>query len=186
VKLNLGCGQTRLDGYLNVDKSPVCQPDQVMDLEALPWPFATSSVDEVLARHVMEHLGATTDVYLAIWQEIYRVCRPGARVVVVVPHPRHDSFLVDPTHVRPILPESLAMFSKTRNQDWKNRGVSNTPLGFYLDVDFEVTAVQQRLDPFWQQQVDAGQITEAEVLATARLYCNVVQEITILLEVRKS
>jgi hypothetical protein len=48
-------------------------------------------------------------------REIYRVCRHDAVVHVVVPHPRHDDFINDPTHVRPITPEVLSLFDRSTN-----------------------------------------------------------------------
>ena len=57
LKLNLGCGKRRREGFINVDSQPGCQPDLVLDLEALPWPWADDSVDEVDLIHVLEHLG---------------------------------------------------------------------------------------------------------------------------------
>ncbi len=78
LKLNLGCGRRKLDGYVNIDKSPVFAPDVVLDLEALPWPFETGSVSEILAIHVLEHLGQKTDTFLGIIAEMYRVCRDTA------------------------------------------------------------------------------------------------------------
>lgn len=179
MKLNLGCGQWKLPGYLNVDVSPACEPDLVVDLEALPWPWGDDSCEEVVLSHVLEHLGEKVSTYLAIYQELYRVCQPGALVRVTVPHPRHDLFLIDPTHLRPILPESLMMLSKRRNREWKAQGIADTPLGLYLDVDFEVGEVVHRLDPFWEAQVEAGKMTHAEALTVARTYVNVIRETTI-------
>ena len=78
MRLNLGCGQDKRDGWTNVDKMAAAEPDQVVDLEELPWPWPDSSVEEVAMKHVLEHLGAETDVYLGIIKELYRVCRHGA------------------------------------------------------------------------------------------------------------
>ena len=161
MKLNLGCGNERLAGFLNVDKFG--EPDLVCDLERFPWPWADSSVDEVRLHHVLEHLGETTAVYLGVLRELYRVCQGGARVHVTVPHPRHDDFLTDPTHVRAVLAESFQLLSKAKCLDWKARGVSNTPLALYLGVDFEVERVAHTLDPQWQAQLDAGKVKAAEL-----------------------
>ena len=89
LKLNLGCGTRQLEGYLNVDMSPECNPDQVVDLEELPWPFEDNSTEQIVMSHVLEHLGADSKVFLGIMSELYRVCRHGALIQVIVPHPRH-------------------------------------------------------------------------------------------------
>lgn len=185
MKLNLGCGNWKLPGYLNVDRQSACQPDQVVDLEALPWPFPDDSCEEVILSHVLEHLGETRAIYLGILKELHRICRPGARVQVTVPHPRHDLFLIDPTHVRAILPESLGMLSKKKNHEWQRDGIADTPLGLYLDVDFEIREVTYLLDPFWESQIAAGKMTRDGVLAISRSYANVIQETTIKLQAIK-
>ena len=116
MRLNLGCGDKRMPGWRNVDKIAMCNPDEVVDLERLPWPWPDDSVEEILLSHVLEHIGQTPDVYLGIIKEIYRVCRDGAKITIVVPHPRHDHFLQDPTHVRVVTPEGLNMFSQAANR----------------------------------------------------------------------
>lgn len=127
MKLNLGCGRNHKDGYVNVDKEPAADPDRIVDLEEFPWPFDDDSIDEILMCHVLEHLGRETGVFLGIMKEIYRVCAADAVVTIVVPHPRHDHFLGDPSHVRPILPETMLLFSKEMNRQWESVGSSHTP-----------------------------------------------------------
>jgi|GEM_PF-1906114 len=39
LKLNIGCGFNKIDGYVNVDAFPDCSPDVLWDLETTPWPF---------------------------------------------------------------------------------------------------------------------------------------------------
>ena len=185
MRLNLGSGQWKLEGYVNVDRSPESAPDRVVDLEQLPWPFEDGSAEEVVMSHVLEHLGESTTVYFGILKELYRICRPGAEVKITVPHPRHDTFLIDPTHVRAILPESMALLSKKRNLECKAKGISDTPLGLYLDVDFEVVEVSQLLDPLWEKELASGKMSESEVLGISRLYSNVIKEITIVMKAVK-
>ena len=186
MKLNLGCGFNKLDGYVNVDKFETCAPDRVVDLEQTPWPFETSSVDEIQMIHVLEHLGATPDLFLGIIKELYRVCRPGARIRIEVPHPRHEHFLNDPTHVRVITPGVLSLFSKANCREWEASGVSNTPLALYLDVDFEIRKNEMMLDQTYLDLLMSGQKTEAEIMDLARTLNNVVNEYRIELEVLKA
>jgi hypothetical protein len=151
----MGCGQHHKDGFVNVDKYPPA--DVVCDLEkyyrgldhkliGIEWPWDTSSVDEVIFHHSLEHMGATVDGFLHIFKELYRVCVAGAVVKITVPHPRNDDFINDPTHVRIITPMILELFSKKNNKLWAEMGTPNTPLGLQLNVDFEIIKAEAALD----------------------------------------
>jgi hypothetical protein len=176
MKLNLGCGQHKLPGYVNVDKYAACAPDRVVDLEVTPWPFADGAADEIVMNHVLEHLGQQTQTFLAIMQELYRVMKPGARLHLGVPHPRSESFLGDPTHVRPISPAVLSLFSRRGNQECKEKGWANTPLAFYLGVDFEIEQTVHVLTPRWKRKVDSGAVTMEELKEAIETHHNVVDE----------
>jgi SAM-dependent methyltransferase len=177
VKLNLGCGQNRLDGFLNTDREPAVEPDVVMDLEDFPWPFDTDSVDEVVANHVLEHVGATPELFIGVMQELYRVCRGGAVVRIAVPHPRHDNFLDDPTHVRAVTPTTLALFSKKCCAEWKRTGMANSPLALYAGVDFDVREVNVVMEEKYRGRADAEELAEH--------WNNVAMEYRMVLEVIK-
>lgn len=185
MKLNLGCGANKKPGYLNVDQFPGCEPDMVLDLEETPWPWEDNSFNEVLLIHVLEHLGANPVVFVNIMKELYRICAPGAVIRVEVPHPRHNSYMTDPTHVRPVLPETLEMFSKTRNREWQKLGFATTPLGLMHDVDFNLLGVDYDLDHDWKLLMNGGKVTEDEVKLAMRRYNNVVNQITMMLQVVK-
>jgi hypothetical protein len=176
MRLNLGCGGKKLDGWVNVDKIAAAAPDGVVDLEVLPWPWPDDSVDEVLLSHVLEHLGARTDVYLGIIKELYRVCRDGTKVKIVVPHPRHDHYLNDPTHVRPITAEGIAMFSQAANRAWIAAGVANTPLGIYMGVDFVLETHNSVLDEPWLGRLARKELSENEVRQAIQNFNNVVRQ----------
>jgi hypothetical protein len=183
LRLNLGSGQHPIPGYLNVDIAG--EPDLKLDLESLPWPWENDSVSEVVLRHVLEHLGQQTSLFLDIIKELYRVCQDNALVQIVVPHPRHDHYLADPTHVRPIDANTMALFSKANNQAWKENRISNSPLGFYLNVDFEIMKVNYNLDEVWKTQFESGQINQEAVFEALSRYNNVATSIDIQLRVRK-
>ena len=163
LKLNLGCGMRKRDGYVNVDSSPVCAPDLVLDLESSPWPWADNTVGEVVLIHVLEHLGQHPSVYLGIMKELWRVCVDGAHIHIEVPHPRSDEFLGDPTHVRPITADGLALFSHRNNAEYERVGAANTPLGRYLGIDFELVSSSLIPKKHWLERLRQGEITESEL-----------------------
>lgn len=184
-RLNLGCGNDRRPGYWNVDKYAAAKPDEVVDLEQLPWPFADDSADEVVLHHVLEHLGHSSDTFLGILKELYRVCAPGGTVRITVPHPRHQDFLQDPTHVRPIVPELFLHTSLAVNDQWAQKGLPGTPLARYLGLDFTIVSVDQRLDPHWRQWLAQDPARQREIDAIARSNNNVVQEVEVVLRAEK-
>lgn len=186
MKLNMGCGYSRLDGYTNVDNAPVCHPDALVDLETLPWPWPDDSVEEVVFQHCLEHLGRDPKVFLGMFQELYRICRKDARIKITVPHPRHDHFLNDPTHVRPISPDMLCLFSRSLNDEWQRVGVSNTPLAHQLGVDFEIVPPYFiDLDEPYKTQAELGLLSREDWEVALRERNNVATQYRIELRVIK-
>jgi hypothetical protein len=185
MKLNLGCGMNKLEGWLNVDSVAACKPDQLWDLETTPWPWPESSVQEMLFNHSLEHMGQDTKTFLAIMSEVYRVGRHGAALAINVPHPRHDNFLFDPTHVRAVTPEMLMMFDKQKNAEWICAGAANTPLGVYLGIDLEMVAATMVPDEPYLGQLRTGALKLDEINRLARERNNVIVECRLELRVRK-
>jgi len=185
MKLNMGCGHNKIPDYVNVDLSPACEPDVVCDLEVLPWPWDDDSVDAVRFNHSLEHIGQDARVFLGMMKELYRVCRNGAQIEINVPHPRHDNFITDPTHVRIITPETLRMFDREANDEWKRIGASNTPLAHYLDVDFKIARCTYKLSEPYSSQFNRGELTEETIQSIGRDLNNVFEEYRILAVARK-
>lgn len=180
MKLNLGSGNKRFPGYINIDSHAGSNPDHVLDLERDPLPFPDNSVDHVLAHHILEHLG---NGFFHLVKELYRVCKHGTVIDVRVPHPRHDNFLIDPTHRRPIYPHSLDMFSRKRNDNDAANNGCETPLAYITGVDIRVETYQFDLDPYWLPKFQS--YTEEECEHAARSFNNVIQEIHIIWQVYK-
>jgi SAM-dependent methyltransferase len=184
MKLHLGCGQRLLAGYINVDKEG--SPDVRHDLEEFPWPWPDNEFDEVLLHHTLEHLGRTPKLFLGVMRELYRVCAPGAAVHITVPHPRHDHFIGDPTHVRAITPEVLSLFSKKNCEAWKQAGASNTPLAVFHNIDFEVERKSIVLEPKYLEGLRSGAYTALQIDEFLRDRNNIATEMKFTLRAIKA
>jgi hypothetical protein len=111
VKLHLGCGRTRMDGWVNVDCTKVDGvTDVVADLDGpeLTTHFAPDSVTESLGLHVIEHLSRPLDFMAALWT----VTRPGGTATFETPYGSSDDAWEDPTHVRPYFLNSWGYFAQ--------------------------------------------------------------------------
>ncbi|MES2436821.1 MAG: hypothetical protein V4519_02320 [Patescibacteria group bacterium] len=185
MKLNLGCGFNKLDGYINVDNSAVCKPDQVFDIESTPWPWQDSSIDEIRLDHVLEHIGVDPKTYISVWKEIWRVSKPNAQIFIRVPHWRHENFAHDPTHVRPITPVGIAMFDQLRNREDEKRGGQETKLGLMYAIDVAIERVEYVFVPEIQQALEKKFISQEKASSLMEHENNVCQEIKIGVRVMK-
>lgn len=162
MKLNLGCGYNKYPGYVNVDSDPKCSPDIVANLEE-PLPFGDSTVSEIILYHVLEHLGQDTQTYFRIWQEFYRVLKPGGEIRITVPHWNHENFHHDPTHVRKVTPVGVQMFSQKKNRETIDSGGQETTLGIQLGIDFEIENAFFDPTPWFAEAVKTGRATEQDL-----------------------
>ncbi len=110
--LNLGCGRRVMVGAYGVDRVALPGVDVVADFDGAPLPFASSTVDLIYAYHVLEHLRDLARVM----EEIHRVCRDGARVVVEVPYFTCVGAFGDPTHVRFFTYETFRFWTADTDQ----------------------------------------------------------------------
>lgn len=74
TNVQFGCGGNILEGFINHDSD--------VDITK-PLPYATGTVDFVLAEHVCEHV--TTHQFLAFLDECYRILKPNGRIRLCMP-----------------------------------------------------------------------------------------------------
>lgn len=95
IVIDLGCGGNKFPGSIGMDQKAINGVDVAGQVDALP--FGNSVADEVIACHVLEHVPSLLDAV----EEIWRICKPGARVRVWSPHFSCGLYSWgDPTHVR--------------------------------------------------------------------------------------
>ena len=107
MKLNLGCGNKEIPGFVGVDRFPCAAARVLGDLNGR-LPFRDGSADEVLLDNVIEHV---RDIP-ALMSEVARVSRPGARVTVRTPHFSAWASWRDPTHLHHLSYFSMDHFEK--------------------------------------------------------------------------
>lgn len=92
MKLNLGACDRTIAGFLSVDIVP---PADILADLAQPWPWDDSSVDEIKAYDVIEHIADR----IHFMNEAWRVLGPGGKIEIEVPNASMGAgFCQDPTH----------------------------------------------------------------------------------------
>lgn len=159
LKLDLACGQSPREGFEGVDLYSKDAKHKV-DLFRFPWPWATSSVDELNSSHFIEHIPMTylckkhgheqlpcegaPDLFFAFFDECYRILKPQGKMHIVVPTCRSERAFQDPTHRRFIAQATFFYLSA----DWRKGNKLDHYLvkcNFTGDVNFSFDAsIQSR------------------------------------------
>lgn len=113
MRLNLGSGDNYKSGWINIDISKEFNPDVVHDLSA-GIPFKDNSVSAIYAHHFLEHIADT----IFMMNEIWRVCKNGAKVFIEVPHQSSLMAFADPTHKHIFNEESFKYFCSNGEHYW--------------------------------------------------------------------
>jgi hypothetical protein len=113
LKIDLGCGMNKKEGFVGVDSIKFAGVDVVADLGTHTWPWADDSVDEAHCSHMVEHLTWAQRVFF--FNELYRVLKKGAKAQIIMPHWCSNRYYGDPTHQAPF----SEMAWLYMNKDWR-------------------------------------------------------------------
>lgn len=168
LKLDLGCGDNKKEGFTGVDKFKTDSVDIVHDLFVYPWPFEDASVEEVHCSHFFEHIpGMDRPKWI---DELYRVLAPGGKATLITPYARSPRATQDFTHMWPPISEETYLYF---NKSW--REANKLTHGYYgMTADFDYT-YGYSIDPNWQMRAD-----EARGFAM-RHYNNVIHDLWVTL-----
>lgn len=135
VKLNLGSGKTKMDGFTNVDSIAFEGVDVVHDLSVYPWPFEDASVDEAHCSHLLEHIPARGRIHFM--NELFRILKPGSKVTIIAPHWASCRAYGDMTHVWPPVSEFWFYYLKRewRTVNCPHDDIEFNPEGYSCDFD---------------------------------------------------
>lgn len=83
-KLNLGCGDIKIEGVESLDVNPNFKTDYCFDMRTVnPWPLEDDSYDEVYLFHTIEHIEKIFHGH--IFQQIRRVLKPEGVFILSFP-----------------------------------------------------------------------------------------------------
>lgn len=122
-KLNIGCGNHILPGWVNLDISALPGVDVVHDIEKLPLPFSDNRFTEVLCQDILEHVE-----YIPILREVLRIMTHGGVLKIRVPHFTSKHNFIDPTHKK--------MFSVSTFDFFVKNSIQQDDRGYYFDFSF--------------------------------------------------
>jgi len=92
--LDVGCGWNKTPGAIGIDANSKTHADVIHDLGLTPYPFPADEFDEIVCRHVAEHV---PDV-MSFIAELHRIAKPGGRITITTPHYSNPDWPTDPTH----------------------------------------------------------------------------------------
>jgi SAM-dependent methyltransferase len=103
LKIDLGCGSNKREGFTGVDMFKMQGVDVVCNLAKDKWPFEDNSVDEAHASHFIEHLTNLGDKWerTHFFNELHRVLKKGGTAQLIFPHWCSNRYYGDPTHKEP-------------------------------------------------------------------------------------
>jgi SAM-dependent methyltransferase len=128
VKLQIGAGNNRLDGWINSDLEPTS--DQIIFINTLEkLPFDDHPVDYVFCEHMIEHINYQGGLFML--RECYRIMKPGGKIRIATPDAEKIAGLFDP--------------QKTSNQKRYLEWSSRVGIGLY---SFEKSEMKKRR-PEW-------------------------------------
>ncbi|MBM3329767.1 MAG: class I SAM-dependent methyltransferase [Calditrichaeota bacterium] len=93
-KLDIGSSHFKREGFIGLDVLPAKGVDLLGDARRMP--FKNSCIDEIYSSYCLEHIFEQ----LPVLSELHRVCKPGATVILILPHFSNPSYYDDLTHQR--------------------------------------------------------------------------------------
>lgn len=131
MKLDLGCGTRKKEGYIGVDSRQFDGVDVVCDLGTEPWPWQDDTVEEAHSSHMVEHLTGPQRIHFV--NELHRVLKRGGKATLVTPHWASCRAYGDLTHQWPPVSEFWFYYL---NVEWRK---VNAPHNDGYTCDFDAT-----------------------------------------------
>jgi SAM-dependent methyltransferase len=125
--LDFGCGQDKIENSIGIDKIKSKTVDILHNLDQYPYPFEDNFFDLVVCKHSISHIKDLEQTML----EIFRILKPGGRLLIIAPHFSSDNTFTDYT---------IKHFFGYRTLDYfmdNNSGLSEK-YSFYSKIKFSI------------------------------------------------
>lgn len=126
LRIDLGCGAAKKEGFTGIDIFPYPGVDFVADLETDLYFLPDNSVEEFFSAHFMEHIVN----FEGMMKEIHRSLKPGGKAEIVVPHFSNPFFYSDFTHKRFFGLYTFSYFSSSQKNMRRKVPCYNFPFEF--------------------------------------------------------
>jgi SAM-dependent methyltransferase len=133
---DVGCGTNETAGVIDTDLNPRTAADVIYDLNHRPYPFEDDWFDEIICRHVIEHVRDP----LAVMSELHRITRPGGIIKIVASHWTNPDFTAD-----------LRRRNHLNSYSFNNLIVGREVLTFYTDARFRQRMVYVTVLNLWKR-----------------------------------
>ncbi|RAW10897.1 hypothetical protein DC345_26495 [Paenibacillus taichungensis] len=184
VRVDLGCGHTKAEGYLGIDRYFFPGVDIVADLNK-GIPLEDNSVDIMLCSHSLEHFD---NIHL-IMEEIYRVCKHKSLIYVLAPYHMETVNLSNFYHKQVFNESSFRFFTSDSatsidKRDYYNPHAFNWGLGLSDNSQLSINIHTVSMEFFYFP--DYIDLSEEEKRNARRSLQNVCDQICYILAVNKS
>jgi len=134
TKIDIGCGIVKKPDTIGVDVLDFSKeyPEgefKQCDIDNENLPFEDDSIDGIYAFHILEHCNNLVHAM----EEMWRVCKPDAKIIIQVPHQNSVWAWGDPTHVRCFNQNTFRFFV---------RGYYRNGSAYNFNCDFDIEKLE--------------------------------------------
>ena len=137
IRLDIGCGEFKDEGWVGLDMRAVQGVDIVQDVEVQPWDLPDECVTIAKASHLVEHINPSKFGFINFMNEVWRILKVGSDFAIATPHGYSPGYLQDPTHCNPCNentwryfdPEAGGLWNIYKPKPWQIRALFWDPAG---------------------------------------------------------
>lgn len=99
IRLDIGCGADKQEGFVGMDRQPLPGVDIVHDLEVFPYPLPDECCLTIIGTQIVEHIKPW--LMIDFMNELWRIMRFDGKMALVHPYGVNNLYVQDPTHCNP-------------------------------------------------------------------------------------